>query len=416
MIMVYKMEKLYYRDRYLKEIITEITKIENIGDKFGVVLKDDIVFPGGGGQAGDISFISKNAKDFEPIQYNIEKVIEDEDNGNIHILDEIHDFKVGDAVKILIDWSYREDNMHQHTGQHILSGCFYKLFKKNTTGLHIGKYISQLDIEGIFDDDMVEQVEKYANEVINESIEIENFIVKDRDTIFTRRKLPDTDNSIRILKIGELDTNACCGVHSKNTRDVGLIKIVKYYKHKDGTRFEYMAGKRAIDNVLNRERVFEKVLKQFNCNDEAVLNAIENIKNKNNEFFEEKKYIYGKLLPILSEKIVSESETNKDDIYIVKNKFYDEQKWYISDLSKYISDNYRAIVIFININKEKTDILLQCSKEISKKFDNIKLDKIFKSNAHIIGAKGGGSDFIAQGICEDSINIDKFIDAVLQKL
>ena len=43
----------------------------------------------------------------------------------------------------------REDGMHQHFAQHVLSGCFYTLFKANTVAFHLGKEISTVDIEGI---------------------------------------------------------------------------------------------------------------------------------------------------------------------------------------------------------------------------------------------------------------------------
>ena len=41
--------------------------------------------------------------------------------------------------------------------------------------------------------------------------------------IKVRRDLPNTDEEIRIVKIGDLDINACCGVHPSSTLDLGII-------------------------------------------------------------------------------------------------------------------------------------------------------------------------------------------------
>ena len=52
-----------------------------------------------------------------------------------------------------IDWDRREDGMHQHFAQHVLSGCFYTKFKANTTGFHLGRDFSTVDIQGYLEED-----------------------------------------------------------------------------------------------------------------------------------------------------------------------------------------------------------------------------------------------------------------------
>ena len=45
--------------------------------------------------------------------------------------------------------------MHQHFAQHVLSGCFYTLFKLNTVSFHLGKESSTVDIQGILTEDQI---------------------------------------------------------------------------------------------------------------------------------------------------------------------------------------------------------------------------------------------------------------------
>lgn len=397
------MEKLYYRKRYLDSLETTVKEIVPLNGQIGLRLEEDIVFPGGGGQAADIASITGNSNKI----FDILSVKEDELSGNLHYVDDSSGFNVGDRVNVNIDWKHREDNMHQHSGQHILSGCFYKLFGRNTTGLHIGQSVSQLDIEGLFDDEMVAEIELYANEIIQQSIEVENYISED-DNIVTRRKLPDTDNGIRILKIGDLDINACCGIHVYNTRDLKLIKIVRYYKNKNGTRFEYLVGKRAIDFVLKREFVFEKILNLYSCNEDTIINALMNERIKKDEFALEKKYLENKLLPTISNELIGSGETIFGEITLISKVFSNDKKWFIEDLAKYITENNRAIVLIANEKEKNTEILLQCSKSIFDEHPMINMGQLWKENSHIVRAKGGGSRFLAQGVCEKTEEISVF--------
>ena len=209
------MEKLYYKDQYLKEITAEITNIIENNGQYHIALDKTIFFPGGGGQHCDLT---------ETKAIKIHK------------------------VKCKIDWDRRLDGMQQHLGQHILSGCFFTLFNANTVSVHVGKEISTVDIQGIISEEAIRKVEEMANEVIKENINVEFLTPSKRELkkIKIRRDLPNTNEQIRIVKIGDLDINACCGVHPSKTLDVQLIKIRKWEKHKGATRIEYLAGNRAI--------------------------------------------------------------------------------------------------------------------------------------------------------------------------
>ena len=44
----------------------------------------------------------------------------------------------GTRVRGEIDWVRRFDHMQQHTGQHVLSAAFDRLFENRTTSFHMG--------------------------------------------------------------------------------------------------------------------------------------------------------------------------------------------------------------------------------------------------------------------------------------
>ena len=176
------MEKLYYKSQYLKEFSARVLKVEKVNDEYHVVLDKTAFFPGGGGQLCDLGYID-NKKVLKVYENN--KTI-------YHVLD--GEVNTRSNVLCSIDWDRREDGMHQHLGQHILSGCFYKLFNANTVSIHLGKEISTVDIVGVLNEEKIREAESFANEVIRNNIDVE-FLVPSKEelsSINLRRDLPNT--------------------------------------------------------------------------------------------------------------------------------------------------------------------------------------------------------------------------------
>ena len=110
------MKKLYYEDQYLKEFTAEIICVIEKNNLYYVSLDKTAFFPGGGGQHCDLGYIDNH------------KVIDIvEENGEIYHVTQTKPIKIH-RVNCKIDWDRRLDGMQQHLGQHVLSGCFFKLF------------------------------------------------------------------------------------------------------------------------------------------------------------------------------------------------------------------------------------------------------------------------------------------------
>ena len=144
------MEKLYYKDQYIKDFTAEIEEIIPKDGKYHIVLDKTAFFPGGGGQQCDLGTI------------DVHEVIDVyEENSKVYHVVEKKPIKIH-KVKCSIDWNRREDGMNQHFAQHVLSGCFYTKFKANTVCVHFGKDISTVDIEGFLTQEQIREVEAYA--------------------------------------------------------------------------------------------------------------------------------------------------------------------------------------------------------------------------------------------------------------
>ncbi len=392
------MEKIYYTDQYIKEFRAEIEDILEIDNKYHVLLNKTAFFPGGGGQFCDLGMI------------DVHKVIDVyEKEGKVyHILEKkprnIH------KVKCKIDWERREDGMHQHFGQHVLSGSFFKILNTNTVSFHLGKETSTVDIQGILDEEQIRKVEYYANEMISKNIEVKTLIPskKDLKKIWIRRDLPDTSEEIRIVRIGELDSNACCGVHPKSTLDLKMIKIKRWEKNKGNTRIEFLAGKRAIDYSLRRDRYLTDICKYLSCSDEEAIKGINNLNDKLEMIMDNNKRLEDEVIRYEINDII-ENSIKLNDICIVKKIYDNKNIKYILKIASKLSD-YNNIVALLGIkNEDKVNLIFTCSKNL----EYINISNILKDVITLVDGKGGGNNFLAQGGGKNNGNLESSIDYAL---
>ena len=392
------MDKLFYKNQYLKEFEAKVIEVKEVENKYHIILDRTAFFPGGGGQQCDLGEIDgKEVLDVYEKNKEIYHVVSEE-------------IKVGSIVLCKIDWDRREDGMHQHLGQHVLSGCFFKLFNANTVSIHLGKEISTVDIIGQLDEEKVRKAENLANEVIRKGLEV-NFLVpseEELETMNLRRDLPNTEDEIRVVKIGDLDINACCGVHPSKTSDLRMIKIKKFEKNKGNTRIEFLAGQRAVNDSLNKDRVIRNICNYLSSNEDEALNGIKNLKDSLEEIKSEKKKLEEELLGYeVNSLLESKNDTNK----IIHKVFTDKAVEYVKKLANKLSEKDNVICLFAIKNKEKANIILSSSKNI----ENINMGHVFKEFASIINGKGGGSKTLAQGV-GDIDKLEEFLNAIVKEL
>lgn len=81
-------------------------------------------------------------------------------------------------------------------------------------------------------------------------------------------------NTLRVVNIEGVDTEACCGTHCDNTAEVGWIKIIKSQRISDGiVRLYYVAQERAIQ-VLNEENdLLNDLCKTWDVDKSQLLNT-----------------------------------------------------------------------------------------------------------------------------------------------
>lgn len=395
------MEKLYYKDQYMREFTAELVKVEEKDGKSHVVLDKTAFFPGGGGQFCDLGLIEN-----EPV------IDVYEEEGLIYHVVEKKPIKIH-KLKCSIDWERRRDGMDQHLGQHVLSGCFFKLFNANTVGFHMGREICTVDIEGILDEDKIREAEKMANHIIGDNLQVEFLIPERRELkkMGLRRALPNVSEEIRVVKIADLDINACCGVHPSSTLELRMIKIRRWEKHKGATRIEYVAGKRAVEDSFNKDRFTTSVCRYLNSSEDEAINGIKNMNENLKAALDKNKKLSEEVASYQVKDMVEQGE-KIGDITIVKKIYDNEDIKYISKVTSKIIENNNTIALIAIKNGERANLIFAASRD----FKGISMNELLKDAITLIDGKGGGSSHQAQGAGKNNNNLEVTLDYAINKI
>lgn len=237
-------QKLYYKDAYIREFYANVISSNKCEGGFDTVLDKTAFFPNEGGQSADTGTIA---------DARVLDVYESE--GEVH---HITDREVsGENLFCTLDFDARFDKMQCHTAEHILCGIIHRLFGLENVGFHIGDDEVTFDISAPLTREELSRVELIANKAVFDNLKVDTFFPSDAElsSLEYRSKLELTEN-VRIVKIGEVDSCACCAPHVAYTGEIGLIKILESMKHRGGMRIWMVAGERAL---LDYRRKYENI-------------------------------------------------------------------------------------------------------------------------------------------------------------
>lgn len=229
--------ELFLEDSYLTICETEITAID--GDR--VTLSRTVFYPGGGGQENDIGVLVQNGRETEVIS------VKKEGGVIVHSVKEPEKLAPGKATA-KIDWERRENLMKHHTLLHIIAAVFNGEHGSLCTGNQIYPDKARIDMTGIseFSKDELDRLVAKANEEIarNHPISTRTLPRKEAEQVSGAIKtvvnlIPESVKEVRLVKIGDIDEQACGGTHVRETRDIGRFMLDKTKnKGKGVTRLE----------------------------------------------------------------------------------------------------------------------------------------------------------------------------------
>ena len=233
-----QVRKLYYEDPHLRSFDATVLSCRQ-GDKgWEITLDRTAFYPEGGGQASDRGTLG-----------TVRVLRADEQQEQVvHLCD--GPLEVGSTVRGELDWDHRFDLMQQHTGEHMVSGIIHRLYGAHNVGFHMGWESITIDFDVEIPPQDLPKIEALANEAVWRSQEVKCWYPSEEElpNVFyrTKKALPWP---VRIVRVGDTDSCACCGVHVKNTGEIGLVKLFSCVKFRTGSRIEMLCGKRALDHL-----------------------------------------------------------------------------------------------------------------------------------------------------------------------
>jgi alanyl-tRNA synthetase len=137
--------------------------------------------------------------------------------------------------------------MQQHTGQHLLSAAFDRLFENRTVSFHMGSDASTIDLQREASWEQIARAEGEANRVVWENREVAiRFVTSQHAAALPLRKEPAREGTLRLIEVQDFDLSACGGTHVSRTGAIGSLVVTAAEKFKGGTRVTFAAGTRAI--------------------------------------------------------------------------------------------------------------------------------------------------------------------------
>lgn len=218
------MEALYLKDCYVKEFEATVTSVKD--GKF-VVLDRTAFYPKSGGQPHDTGVLINEGKEYKV-------VFTGKFDGQIsHEVSE-PGLKEGDKVKGIIDWDRRTLFMNYHTASHILSAIIHNETGAKISGNQIAEEKTRVDFNlENFDRDQISSYEAKVNDVIDRALDVKIDILPREEALAIpsvvklRDAFPPEIEEIRVIRIPDVDDQACGGTHVRNTGEIPHIEIFK---------------------------------------------------------------------------------------------------------------------------------------------------------------------------------------------
>jgi len=239
-------ERIYYTEPALLEFDATIRACDTLDGRTVATLDRTAFYPTSGGQPFDTGTLGAA---------NVIDVIDLPDGGIGHVLDRA--LPSGASVHGSVNGPRRFGHMQQHTGQHILSAAFDRLFAARTVGFHLGADVSTLDLDKVLSAESMARAQAEANRIVWENRDVTiRFASEEEAASIQLRKEPARSGRLRLIEVAGFDISACGGTHVARAGEVGIIAVKSWEKFRGGMRLEFVCGGRALaEFVVLRDAV-----------------------------------------------------------------------------------------------------------------------------------------------------------------
>jgi alanyl-tRNA synthetase len=387
-------ERLYYTDSFLTEFEARVVAVSREGRDTAVTLDRSAFYPSSGGQVFDTGWLElAGATDLQRIW--VKEVSEDEQTGRVlHIVEGGADaLQPGALVRGTIDADRRRDHMQQHSGQHVLSAAFEKLYGFPTVSFHMGDESCTIDLAtDAATATQLESTEMLANAVITEDRPVQiRFATPDKAHAMGVRKIPPTErDQLRLIEVRDFDLNACGGTHVHSTGQIGAILLRKIEKVKQGVRVEFVCGLRAVrtarhdfETLTEAAAVFSTHIWEVPQQVRKSLDEIKSAQKAQHRLLEE-------VADLQAEHMLQTAE-HRGEYKLVVQFFPDRDLAYLKMLAQKLTRDGKAVAL-LSCGGSQPSLVFGQTPGLGND-----MGALMKQTVQQLGTRGGGNRDMAQG-------------------
>ena len=382
-------QRLYYHDSFLYDFEAEVREITG-GPKPALILDRTAFYPTSGGQVFDTGLIET-----ENEKLRVTEVGDAEDGRVIHYLEApLKEIKPGTRVRGQIDATRRRDHMQQHTGQHVLSAAFVRLYNMPTVSFHMGDDYCSIDLDtATLTKEQVEQAERLANEIILENRQVQiRFVTREEAGKLGLRKVPPAErDELRLIDIHEFDLSACGGTHVNQTGQIGCVLLRKTERVRQGWRVEFVAGQRAVATARRDFTTLAEAAGLFSAHIYDVpqqvrksLDEIKSLRKQREQSLEE-------LSEAQAAALLAETPEGGGRRLVIRS-FADRDMNFLKLLAQRATRLGPNVVTLLGTTSPQPSLVF--AQSIGQLYD---MGALMKSTVSKFGGRGGGSRDMAQG-------------------
>jgi len=401
-------KRLYYTDTFLHDFEGTVTDVIN-GDKPAIKLDQTAFYPTSGGQVFDTGVLRADGG-----EARVDQVEETENGEIVHYINpaDVTNVRPGMKVRGTIDTFRRRDHMQQHSGQHVLSAAFERLYKMPTASFHMGAETCTIDLatNGVTNEQII-RAEELANQVIFENRPVGiRFVGLEEAKTLGLRKLPDVGkDELRLIDISDFDLCACGGTHVRSTAQIGMILVRKSEKVKQGYRVEFVCGNRALkvarkdfETLTQAGILYSAGLYEVPASIRKSLDEIKWAQKQQHKLLEELAEFWAEKLSVLAE--------NTGRFKLVKQVFADRDVTFVKLLAQKLS-KHAGVVALLGASLGQATLVFARSGDV-----DLDVSALIKDVMAKVGGRGGGSKDLAQGGVPEAAKLADLIEQVAESI
>jgi alanyl-tRNA synthetase len=390
-------DRLYYHDSFLYDFegeVTEVVPASEINARHGVFLDRTAFYPTSGGQVHDTGWLSPAEANSQQARLRVAEVAETEDGRVVHYIEADRPPERGTRIRGLIDPARRRDHMQQHSGQHVLSAAFVRLFNIPTVSFHMGDDASSIDLDApALGAAQIEQAEALANQIVQENRPVEIKFVSQRDAqeLGLRKPARADKDELRLIDIRDFDLSACGGTHVENTGQIGSILLRKNERVRQGWRVEFVCGQRAVATARLDYTSLTEAAGLFSGHIRDVPQQVRKSLEEVRILQKTSEHLLEELAELQAARLLAET-TESNGHKLVVRVYGDRDLAFIKLLAQKLTRLEANVVALLGAGAGQASLVFAQSKGL--RFD---MGALLKETVAQLGGRGGGTRDMAQG-------------------